>query len=421
MLIYVGEGFDAIPTDPGAKCVVIIILWFMVGVLAFMLPPVPGPPVYLFGGVVVVRAFDKLGPAGFWIGCAVVIFFSLILKLSACAIQQKAIGEKLGQQPWVKAACGVQTPFIRAVELILKRPGLSMGKIGILCGGPDWPTSVLTGLLKCDLKEMMLGTLPMILLIIPTVLTGAFFLKTDPVYSTVGAFLFICSLFVCAGNGMYATYAVQTELEKHPNYLRIKLLKNRELDWIDYKNSKLSSVHYEVNSWPQISLTVKIMMIIGLLIMNFAMFLFTFYSDECFGSYDLQTPSKSFSDGTITLIEPIGYVALGTFGVACLFFYLYKKVLTRNAELRRGMMKNQLETEESKEQWIKECDIEIERMEMLMKERQYEDYQQYMKEKEEYLSNLNPEPLSDIEASSETDDQNFVKKSSGNKYTSVAY
>ena len=35
----------------------------------------------------------------------------------------------------------------------LKRPGLDMGKVGILCGGPDWPTSVLTGLLKCKLSD----------------------------------------------------------------------------------------------------------------------------------------------------------------------------------------------------------------------------------------------------------------------------
>ena len=400
MLIYVGEGFDAIPTSPGAKCVVVIILWFLVGVVAFMLPPVPGPPVYLFGGVVVVRAFDQIGPAGFWTGCAIVIVFSLFLKLSACAIQQKLIGERLGQEAWVKAACGVQTPFIRAVELILKRKGLSMGKVGILCGGPDWPTSVLTGLLKCDLKEMMLGTLPMILLIVPTVLTGAFFLKTDPVYSTIGSFLFIMSLLVCAGNGMYATYAVQNELEAHPNYLRIKLLKNRELDWIDYKNSQFSNIHYEVNSWDRISTPVKILMVIGLLIMNFAMFLFSFYADACFGSYDLQTPSKHFKDGTITLVEPLGWVALGTFACACIIFYAYKKVLVQKAEVRRGMVRNKLESPETKDTWIKECNEDIEKMEQLMKERQPEDYERYSREKVQYQEIADsPEPLSDIETS----------------------
>jgi predicted membrane protein len=261
-----------------------------------------------------------------------------------------------------------------------------MGKIGILCGGPDWPTSVLTGLLKCNLAEMMIGTLPMIFLIIPTVLTGAFFLKTDPVYSTIGSFLFICSLFVCAANGMYATYAVQNELEKHPNYLRIKLLKNRELDWIDYKSSELSRVHYEVNSWGAISSLVRIIMVTGLLIMNFAMFLFTFYGDECFGSYDLQTPSSDFKDGTITLVEPIGWVALGTFAIACICFYVYKGIMKRNAQVNVEQRKDELESK--KEQWIKDCDAEIERMEDLMRKRQPDDYDKYMEEKKAYEMEL---------------------------------
>ena len=51
----------------GAKVVIVIILWFLVGVVAFMLPPVPGPPIYLFGGVVCVDAFDNIpGKDGVW-------------------------------------------------------------------------------------------------------------------------------------------------------------------------------------------------------------------------------------------------------------------------------------------------------------------------------------------------------------------
>ena len=196
-------------------------------------------------------------------------------------MQQKAIGEALGKEPWVKAACGVQTPFIRAVEMLLKREGLSFGKVGILCGGPDWPTSVLCGLLKCDLKEMMMGTLPMILLIIPTVLTGAFFLKTDPVYSAIGSMLFVTSLLVCAGQGLIATYAIQAELEKHPNYLRIKLPKNRELDWIDYKNELLGKAYLEVNQWGMIPMYIKILMAFGVIIMNISLFMFAWFFSSC--------------------------------------------------------------------------------------------------------------------------------------------
>ena len=277
LLIYVGETFDGIDMEPVSKAFLILFLWYGVGIVGFLLPPVPGPPIYLFGGVVVVRAFDNCGGNGFWYGVVIVIFASLVLKLNACAMQQKLIGEKLGGAAWVRAACGVQTPFIRAVELILKQDGLTSGKVAILCGGPDWPTSVLTGLLHCDLSQMMLGTSPIIVLVAPTVLTGAFFLQEDPVYSTVGTMLFMASLVICCILGLLATYSVQDQLEAHPNYLKIKLARNRDLDWLDFKSSRLSDVHYAVNKWEDIPLWLRGYMVAGLLVMNYALFLFTWY------------------------------------------------------------------------------------------------------------------------------------------------
>ena len=47
----------------------------------------------------------------------------------------------------------------------------------VLCGGPDWPTSVLTGILRLDVKQMILGSTPFLLLNTPTVMAGAFVLN----------------------------------------------------------------------------------------------------------------------------------------------------------------------------------------------------------------------------------------------------
>ena len=44
----------------------------------------------------------------------------------------------------------------------------------ILCGGPDWPTSVATGIMGLDVRKMLLGSLPFVLLVVPSVLAGAF-------------------------------------------------------------------------------------------------------------------------------------------------------------------------------------------------------------------------------------------------------
>ena len=63
----------------------------------------------------------------------------------------------------VRRAVGVNSITIRAIKRVLTEThGMSVGKTMILVGGPDWPTSVLTGIIGCDLVPMIAGTVPVI-------------------------------------------------------------------------------------------------------------------------------------------------------------------------------------------------------------------------------------------------------------------
>ena len=94
---------------------------------------------------------------------------------------------------WIRALIGINSPTTRAIKKILMVPGLNLPKIVILCGGPDWPTSVTTGILKCSLPQMLLGTLPIMFLIVPTVMTGAFKNKEQdgPMYQTLSGIFMV--------------------------------------------------------------------------------------------------------------------------------------------------------------------------------------------------------------------------------------
>jgi hypothetical protein len=114
------------------------------------------------------------------------------IKLNAVAMQQKCFGEYLGDRVWIRSFVGVNSLSIRvqysidyppmvhspslpqAIKLILEKPGLTLQKVSILCGGPDWPTSVLTGILRLKLSQMLLGSVPIFFLIAPCVLAGGF-------------------------------------------------------------------------------------------------------------------------------------------------------------------------------------------------------------------------------------------------------
>ena len=171
---------------PGIIVVTLIIL--LVGLFLFLLPPVPGVPIYLTGGMVLVAAgtnnapdalSDKDAFAGGGVGgvCVAIVYtcvVSLMLKLFACTCQQKCIGETMKDNAKIKQMVGINSKLIRTMKVVLQQPGLNVAKCAILIGGPDWPTSVLCGILGLDLGPILCGTLPVFLLIVPTVLAGSF-------------------------------------------------------------------------------------------------------------------------------------------------------------------------------------------------------------------------------------------------------
>lgn len=154
-------------------------IFYSVGLFMFLLPPVPGVPVYVLGGVVMVNSFVKQG-LPFPVSCIVVTFICFMIKLNAVAMQQKCIGGMMSGSLYVRKTVMVNSMSIKAIRLILTKPGLGIDKIAILCGGPDWPTSVLTGILKLSVFKMLFGTIPVIFLVFPCVMSGAFVNEACP-------------------------------------------------------------------------------------------------------------------------------------------------------------------------------------------------------------------------------------------------
>jgi hypothetical protein len=150
------------------------------GFLIMMNPFAPGPVYYAMAGLVLTTKFcrdagDEDGGCpdyAFAYGMALSIICSLATKLAA-VVGEMMIGEAFGNKVWVQRIVGVDKPGIRAIEHILMQPGLFLGKIGILCGGPDWPTSVLCGFLRQSRFQMCLGTTPIGITCIPSVFAGS--------------------------------------------------------------------------------------------------------------------------------------------------------------------------------------------------------------------------------------------------------
>jgi len=108
-----------------------------IGMIMFLLPPVPGVPIYLTLGIVIIPVGrDALGGIVWCMLYALGV--SLCLKLLACTLQQKMIGGLLEHKVGVRQFCGVNSSLMRSMKLLLRQPGISLDKVSILVGGPDW-------------------------------------------------------------------------------------------------------------------------------------------------------------------------------------------------------------------------------------------------------------------------------------------
>ena len=117
-------------------------------------------------------------PTGeFWSSALYSVSVAFSIKLGACALQQKIIGENLGRSVRIRTIVAINSTGMKVVKIILSKPGVSLGKVAILCGFPDWPCSVGCGIMKLRLLPVLLGTAPVILLVVPLSLSGSFLIR----------------------------------------------------------------------------------------------------------------------------------------------------------------------------------------------------------------------------------------------------
>ena len=236
------------------------------GVVMFLLPPVPGTPVYLAGGILLTRiaepefgsfidgdrcqeirapcldggAPDANGTCasgetwadrstgnytgcdgGFWLGLLYAVCICFILKLFSSALQQKLIGERLGYRVGVRSMIGINSDLVKAIRHILMQPGMKRDKVMCLCGGPDWPTSVTAGILGCKLGRTLYGTLPVVIIVATSAMAGAFLYAKEKggVYSSLADVVVMIGLMAQLVFMAGAMYYIEDLVQNRPEII----------------------------------------------------------------------------------------------------------------------------------------------------------------------------------------------------------
>eukprot|EP01051_Picozoa_sp_SAG22_P004167 SAG22_NODE_216_length_14937_cov_51.622995_10_plen_898_part_00 len=298
-------------------------IYFVVGCSMFLLPPVPGIPVYLMGGILLAKnaeeTFGSVEEPNFVLGMIYASFWACLCKAAAILGQQKGIGGLLGGKVAIRKAVGVNSLTIRAIKKMLQQPGITKGKVAVLVGGPDWPTSVLTGILGLSYSQMIIGSVPFVITIPATVLAGALQLKTaegPAMAAAASTMLFVASLFQ-GGCLIWALVQIEETSTLYKEELMAEPL-DEEVDKLEKEAERAQANYDAATKWSTTPAHIKVLMLLNALLMTVSLYMMAGAGPSCFKSLELipQNATLGPVDGpplngdVASLVMPLGRYAI---------------------------------------------------------------------------------------------------------------
>mmetsp|Transcript_55417 Transcript_55417/g.89779 ORF Transcript_55417/g.89779 Transcript_55417/m.89779 type:complete len:968 (+) Transcript_55417:209-3112(+) len=293
-----------------------------VGLLLFAIPVIPGVPIYFLCGVTITAAeeeasdADKLG--GFGIAIVLGSATAFLTKMLACVLQQKVFGEQLGSGVSIRAAVTVNSEMMKAIRLMLAAPGFSFAACAILVGGPDWPTSVLCGILRLPLLKMLLGTSPILVPIIFCVLTGGSMVKaanaegTDSIWPALSTVFGVVAVTLLSGSGVFFASAIDAYVKEHHDEINA-VADDEEVAIYDKNQAVDEECRQKVMEWQALHVLWKGVLVFAVLLNVTSFYIFAGMGAQCFETIVITTDYRKppLNGSFAALVKPVGWAGIG--------------------------------------------------------------------------------------------------------------
>jgi len=215
----------------------------------------------------------------------------------------------------------------------------------ILVGGPDWPTSVACGLMGLDFLPILVGTLPIILVIIPTVLSGTFMVMgEDPIMypwaKPISEFCMVMSVATSAPFILHSASCIEVIMtERKEEFEAIPI--DQEVKDADDKIAESEQMYLEVTRWDRLPVFIKISLGISFVTIVVSSYIAYFWDTSCFEEYGLTDSIAKRLDGSFwNLFKwPAGWAVMIMFGISCVFYlvyYCWAKMKTKKVLLEKN-------------------------------------------------------------------------------------
>jgi len=222
------------------------------------------------------------------------------------------------------------------MEQILTQQGMKPDKCSILTAGPDFPTSVLCGILKLNIPQMLIGTIPVILVsIIPQTIVGGLLTKGGAdasFWSMVSTVVTGLAALVQAAAMLFFTFKILVTVDKDGAALAAQNRpEHQAVIELTKAEERLNAAFFEVTKWAELTSTnaaVTLASTAAFLLSGFLMAAdFVLTEKICFRKFKITNSIKeSFEVGGLdgkalnVVVLPLGAVALI---LACLGLVLH--------------------------------------------------------------------------------------------------
>jgi hypothetical protein len=275
----------------------------------------------------------------------------------------------------IRALVGVNSDSIRAIKFILEKPGLGIQKVCVLCGGPDWPTSVLTGILGLPLSQMLLGTLPIFVVIGPCVCAGAFQLRKSEgeVFTSLATVSVMGATIVQLMALLAACYFIERTAEENKEALRL-LPKDQEVAMMDKTNRQKAQLYRSIIDWRREDFPwwVRLLLLFGAFCMGMSCYVFTLLGASCFAPFDVTStidcppplteealaadtdPSKQncLHGNALNIVKPLGVYCIAAFSVGCTVLWVYSRWASKRVKAAHLALMDDTNTAEEEQRTL---------------------------------------------------------------------
>jgi len=226
---------------------------------------------------------------------------------------------------YVRETCAVNSDVMKAARIVLSQPGLSIPKVALLIGGPDWPTSVICGMLGLKILPIMLATIPVIIVIAPNVLTGALLFMKDeknddgtPKNEWAQVVTALCTTFaliVTLTTGVTALYYLEFIVTTKKDEID-KIQDDEEVKAKESETNHRYQVYRDSTEWKYVPTYLKYVAVSSTVLMTVSLYIL--FCLTCFEEFTMTDTVEDKLDGNaLNLLTTTGKIAVVIFSFAC--------------------------------------------------------------------------------------------------------